>query len=79
MIDTLTEEHVEGIMKEELEKAYDEFEENELEEKIEEANEIASINHSMQWKVKEKPLPLTNDGESKKEESSKLNLKPLPK
>ena len=46
--------------------------------KVEEANEIASINHSMQWKAKEKPLPLTYDEEAKKEESPKLNLKPLP-
>ncbi|RVW72073.1 Retrovirus-related Pol polyprotein from transposon 17.6 [Vitis vinifera] len=65
-------------MKETLEKAYEEFEENELEEKVEETNEIASINHSMQWKAKEKPLPLTNDEEANKEESPKLNLKPLP-
>ena len=34
-------------MKEELEKASEQFEKNELEEKIEEANEISSINHSM--------------------------------
>ena len=46
--------------------------------KLEEANEIASINHSMQWKAKEKPLPLINDEEAKKEESPKLNLKPFP-
>ena len=78
LIDTLIEEHVEGIMKEELENSYKEFEENELEEKIEEANEIASINHSMEWKAKEKPLPLTNDEEAKKKESPKFNLKPLP-
>ncbi|KAL6326091.1 hypothetical protein AAG906_000966 [Vitis piasezkii] len=32
----------------------------------------------MQWKAKEKPLSLTNDEEEKKEESPKLNLKPLP-
>ncbi|KAL6313359.1 hypothetical protein AAG906_001070 [Vitis piasezkii] len=78
LIDTLIEEHVEGIMNEELENSYKEFEENELEEKIEEANEIASINHSMEWKAKEKPLPLTNDEEAKKKESPKFNLKPLP-
>ena len=65
-------------MKEEMEKAYEDFEENELEKKVEEANEIASINHSKQWKAKEKPLPLTNDEEAKSEESPKLNLKPLP-
>ena len=47
LIYTLIEEHVEGIMKEELEKAYEEFQENELEEKVQETNEIASINHSM--------------------------------
>ncbi|RVW92961.1 hypothetical protein CK203_032829 [Vitis vinifera] len=52
LIDTLIEEHVEGI-REEMEKAYEEFEEIEQEEKIEEANEIASINHPMQWKAKE--------------------------
>ena len=62
-------------MKEEMEKAYEDFEENELEKKVEEANEIAFINHSMQWKTKEKPLPLTNDEKTKKEESPKLNLK----
>ena len=62
-------------MKEEMEKAYEDFEENELEKKVEEANEIAFINHSMQWKTKEKPLPLTNDEKAKKEESPKLNLK----
>ena len=78
LIDTLIEEHVEGIMKEEMEKTYEEFEENELEEKVEKANEIASINHSMQWKKKEKHLLLTNDEEAKKKESPKLNLKPLP-
>ena len=65
-------------MKEEMEKAYEDFEENELEKKVEEANEIAFINHSMQWKTKEKPLTLTNDEKTKKEESPKLNLKPLP-
>ena len=32
----------------------------------------------MQWKKKEKPLPLTNDEEAKKKESPKLNLKPFP-
>ena len=58
-----------------MEKAYEEFEENELEKKVEEANEIAFINHSMQWKAKKKPLSLTNDDEEKKEESPKLNLK----
>ena len=52
LIDTLIEEHVEGIKKEEMEKAYEEFEEIEQEEKIEEANEFASINHPMQWKEK---------------------------
>ncbi|XP_034689080.1 uncharacterized protein LOC117916947 [Vitis riparia] len=78
LIDTLIEEHVEGIREEEMEKAYEEFEEIEQEEKIEEANEITSINHPMQWKAKEKPLSLTNDEEEKKEESPKLNLKPLP-
>ena len=52
LIDTLIEEHVEGIMKEGMEKAYEEFEENELKEKVEEANEIASIDHFMQWKQK---------------------------
>ena len=78
LIDTLIEEHVEGIMKEKLEKAYEEFEENELEEKVKETNEIASINHSMQWKAKEKLVPLINDEEAKKEESPKLNLNPLP-
>ncbi|KAL6338780.1 hypothetical protein AAG906_023930 [Vitis piasezkii] len=36
------------------------------------------MNHPMQWKAKEKPLPLTNDEEEKKEESPKLDLKPLP-
>ncbi|KAL6312926.1 hypothetical protein AAG906_030891 [Vitis piasezkii] len=72
------EEHVEGIREEEMEKAYEEFEEIEQEEKIEGANEIASMNHPMQWKAKEKPLPLTNDEEEKKEESPKLDLKPLP-
>ena len=46
--------------------------------KCKEANEIASINHSMQWKAKEKPVPLINDEEAKKEESPKLNLNPLP-
>ena len=56
-------------MNEELEKTYEEFEENEMEEKVEEANEIATINHSRQCKVKENPLPLTNDEETKKEES----------
>ena len=35
-------------MKEEMEKAYEDFKENELEEEVEKANEIASINHSMQ-------------------------------
>ena len=62
-------------MNEQLKKTYEEFEENEVEEKVEEANEIAFINHSMQWKTKEKPLPLTNDEKAKKEESPKLNLK----
>ena len=61
-----------------MKKAYEEFEEIELKEKVEEANEIASINHPMQWRAKEKPLPITNDEEAKKEESPKLNLKPLP-
>ena len=78
MIEIFIEEHVEGIKKEEMEKAYEEFEEIEQEEKFEEANEIASMNHPMQWKAKEKPLPLTNDEEEKKEESPKLDLKPLP-
>ena len=78
LIDTLIEERVEGIIKEEMEKAYKEFEEFELEEKVKEANEIASINHPMQWRAKEKPLPLINDEEAKKEESPKLNLKPFP-
>ena len=78
MIDNLIEEHVEEKMKEELEKTCEEFEENEVEEKVEEANEITFINHSMQWKTKEKPLTLTNDEKTKKEESPKLNLKPLP-
>ena len=78
MIDTLIEEHVEGLIKEELEKTYEKFEENEVGEKVEEANEVASINHSMQWKAKEKPLPLANDEEEKNEESPTLNLKPLP-
>ena len=55
-------------MNEQLEKTYEEFEENEVEEKVEEANEIAFINHSMQWKAKDKPLPLTNNEEEKKEE-----------
>ncbi|RVX07397.1 hypothetical protein CK203_022561 [Vitis vinifera] len=74
----ILEERVEGIIKEEMEKAYKEFEEFELEEKVKEANEIASINHPMQWRAKEKPLPLINDEEAKKEESPKLNLKPFP-
>ena len=68
LIDTLIEEHVEGLIKEELEKTYEKFEENEVGEKVEEANEVASINHSMQWKAKDKPLPLTNYEEEKKEE-----------
>ena len=58
-----------------MEKAY---EEKELEEKVEETNEIVFINHSMQWKAKERLLPLTNDEKAKKEESPKLNLKPFP-
>ena len=78
LIDTLIEEHVKGLMKKELEKTYEEFEENKVEGKIEEANEFASINHPMQWRAKEKPLPLINDEEAKKEESPKLNLKPFP-
>ena len=69
---------MEGLIKEELEKTYEKFEENEVGEKVEEANEVASINHSMQWKAKEKPLPLANDEEEKNEESPTLNLKPLP-
>ena len=52
LIDTLIEEHVKGLMKKELEKTYEEFEENKVEGKIKEANEFASINHSMQWKEK---------------------------
>ena len=47
LIYTFIEEHVEGIREEEIEKAYEEFQENELEEKVQETNEIASINHSM--------------------------------
>ena len=78
LIDTLIEKHVEWLMNAKLEKTYEEFEENEVEEETEETNEITSINNFMQWKTKEKSLPLTNDEEEKKEESPKLNLKPLP-
>ncbi|KAL6347248.1 hypothetical protein AAG906_013684 [Vitis piasezkii] len=63
LIDTLIEEHVEGLRNEDLGKTYEEFEENE----VEEANEIATINHSMQWKMKDKLLTPTNDEEAKKE------------
>ena len=48
-----------------------------MEERIEKANEMPIINHFMQWKMKGKPLPLTNDEKVKKEEPPKLNLNPL--
>ena len=66
LIDTLIEEHVDGLMNEELEKIYEELEENEVEEKVEEANKFATINHFMKWKAKEELLPLIKEQKTKK-------------
>ena len=78
LIDTLIEEHVDGLMNEKLEKIYEELEENEVEEKVEEANKFATINHFMKWKAKEELLPLIKEEKTKKQETPKLNLNPLP-
>ncbi|RVW89720.1 hypothetical protein CK203_047282 [Vitis vinifera] len=78
LIDTLIEEHVKGLMKKELEKTYEEFEENKVEEKLRKLMNLPPLIILCNGRKKEKPLPITNDEEAKKEESPKLNLKPLP-